>query len=604
MLSCTRLRVSSDTYRVLFITWLTVAVETPARCATCSELTRRGYGVILFDGSGHGETTISVSAETHNTAGYEAVVEYGMSLPWVDESNVGITGHSWGSRQVNAVTNYVNNNTTNHIKAALYCGSGQGLGMDPQESEIYLGALAAVYDEHLNNMEGNGSYDLRTQRNARIQVDYLWPDFSADEVDPEWLAGRGGSAPLEFGEDALVEIGVWYTDEGPVEFDPTAELNVAPGSLIFFHPNTSHEGTVYNKESISYFIQYWQAVLGTPNGVEYMPADQQISQVSKWFSFIGFWTLFLMLFPLINLALKIDFFKKLKKEPAIEGNILSFRSIGGQLQFWGTSIVTVSFALIAFFWICGGDTGGSLYFPGNERWPVTDANKYLLWMMAQGIFNILFYSLINGIQEWRDKKAGREPAGVLTVLLQGSTLMDVFRSALFAGILVFAFWVTVRIGWDVFHTMIRFSLLPAWMNPVQVWPFPYARIWIIARYMPFFMIAWVPMSIGLSGSCYKDVPEWLMSILSGIINALPLIIFIVYEYIGFLGPKHNVTNYDMYWLGGMLKTFVLPMFIIPILTRFMYRKTKNVWVATAFNVIFITLFTLNSLIMYWEAVIM
>jgi len=248
MLSCTRLRVSSDTYRVLFITWLTVAVETPARCATCSELTRRGYGVILFDGSGHGETTISVSAETHNTAGYEAVVEYGMSLPWVDESNVGITGHSWGSRQVNAVTNYVNNNTTNHIKAALYCGSGQGLGMDPQESEIYLGALAAVYDEHLNNMEGNGSYDLRTQRNARIQVDYLWPDFSADEVDPEWLAGRGGSAPLEFGEDALVEIGVWYTDEGPVEFDPTAELNVAPGSLIFFHPNTSHEGTVYNKE--------------------------------------------------------------------------------------------------------------------------------------------------------------------------------------------------------------------------------------------------------------------------------------------------------------------------------------------------------------------
>jgi hypothetical protein len=60
----------------------------------------------------------------------------------------------------------------------------------------------------------------------------------------------------------------------------------------------------------------------------------------------------------------------------------------------------------------------------------------------------------------------------------------------------------------------------------------------------------------------------------------------------------------MYWLGGMLKTFVLPMFIIPILTRFMYRKTKNVWVATAFNVIFITLFTLNSLIMYWEAVIM
>ena len=58
------------------------------------------------------------------------------------------------------------------------------------------------------------------------------------------------------------------------------------------------------------------------------------------------------------------------------------------------------------------------------------------------------------------------------------------------------------------------------------------------------------------------IPAIKQSILSGIINALPLIIFIVYEYIGFLGPKHNVTNYDMYWLGGMLKTFVLPSYHI------------------------------------------
>lgn len=571
----------------------------------CAELTRRGYGVVLFDGQGHGESTISLGENTHNTGGFEAALEYGMSLPWVDETNVGITGHSWGSRQVNAVTNYVNSNTRNHIKAALYVGSGQGLGMDPQESEIYLGALAGIYDEHLNNMDGNGSYDLSSQRNARVQADWIWPDFSEDEVDPEWLAGRGGSAPLDFGDDATLEIGSWYTKDGVVPFDPM-QLNVEPGSVIFFNPSTTHEGTVYNEESITYFVQFFQSTLGTPAGVNYIPANEQVSQFSKYFSFIGFCALFLMLFPLFNLVIKMDFFKKLCKtdDSTPDGALPSFRSVKGQTQFWLTSIITVGFALFSFFVICEGDTGGSPYFPGNARWPATYVNHYLLWMMAQGIFNMLFYCLINGVQEWRAKKKGEEAAGMLTVIFRGSTLMDVFRSILFAGILMFAFWGVVRIGWDFFHTTIRYSLVPNWYLPVQIRPFPYSRLLLLPRYLPFFAIAWIPMTVGIAGSRYRDIPEWIQSIISGVLNALPLIIFLVYEYAGFFGPTHNVTNYDIYWLGGMVKTFVIPLFIIGILTRYMYRKTKNVWVAAAFNTLFIAVFTLSSLMLYWDAVIM
>ena len=493
-----------------------------------AEMARRGYGVLLFDGQGHGESSLSLAEPTHNTAGYEAALEYGMSLPWVDEHNVGITGHSWGARQVNATVNHINSNTDNHIKAALYCGSGQGLGIDPQASDIFLGAIAPKYDEFLNDMLGSESYDFSTQRNARVQADWIWPDFSEDEVDSQWLASRGGQAPLDFGDDAYVETNTWYTTDGPVTFG-SSDTEIAPGSVVFFSPNCTHGASIYNSESISYFIQYWQETLGLPNGVAAITPSNQITYFSQYIGLVGFIALFLMLFPLAVLLLKVDFFKVLRKENGMQELALaSFKSVGGQIQFWATNIITLIFSLGSFYWLCYGDTGGSPYFPGNEIWPATYSNHFLLWMMAQGIFAILFYCLINGIQEWRAKKAGQEPAGILTVLLKGSSLNDVFRSVLYAGILMTAFWGLIRIGYDVFGTVFNFSSFLGEQIPTYVYPFPFIRLLILPRYLPFFAIAWIPMTFGLVSSRYRDIPEWVQSLISGFFNILPLVIINIY----------------------------------------------------------------------------
>lgn len=572
---------------------------------SCTEIARRGYGVVLFDGEGHGESTLTLGPNTHNSAGFEAVVEYAMSLGWVDENNIGITGHSWGSRQVNAVVNWMNTNTSNHIKAALYCGSGRGLDMDPQESKIYLGAIAGVYDEHLNNMTGNSSYDFSSQRNARVQCDWVWPEFSTDEVDPSWLAGRGGSAPIDFGSDAEVQMEVWYTSHGIEPYDPASELNVDPGSLVFFNPNVTHEGTVYSPEGVACIISFFQATLGTPNGVKFLPGSNQITQISKYFSFIALISLFLMFFPLFNVLMNTEFFKKLKKgvcddnDPALP----SWHTAKGQIQYWGINLLTLAISLSLFFLICKGDTGDSMYFPASTQYPVTDVNKFLLWMMAVGICNTLLYCVINGVQEWHARRTGKEACGMLTSVLKGSTFMDVFRSVMFAGIMMTAFWGMLRIGMDVFHTTIRFSLLPNWYLPVPMRPYPYARLFLLPRYLPFFIIAWLPTTIGIAGNRYRGISESVQSVINGIFNILPMVIFIVYEYVGFLTEKHNVTDYDIYWLGSQVKSFIIPLFFITLLTRYIYRKTKNVWIASAVNILFITIMPLSSLIMYTDVVI-
>ena len=62
------------------------------------ELTRRGYVVASIDMAGHGESDNAINDLTAGSQGMLAAVEYMMSLPEVDETNVGVTGHSFGNQ--------------------------------------------------------------------------------------------------------------------------------------------------------------------------------------------------------------------------------------------------------------------------------------------------------------------------------------------------------------------------------------------------------------------------------------------------------------------------------------------------------------------------
>ena len=62
------------------------------------ELVRRGFVVISMDMAEHGHSYAAINGLTQESYGALAAVEYAMSLPCVDETKIGVTGHSMGNQ--------------------------------------------------------------------------------------------------------------------------------------------------------------------------------------------------------------------------------------------------------------------------------------------------------------------------------------------------------------------------------------------------------------------------------------------------------------------------------------------------------------------------
>jgi len=103
--------------------------------ALYTELSRRGYVVVAVDKAGEGNSDLSADGYTAGSAGMEAIIEYVMSLPYVDEKRVGISGHSNGNKFLIIAMNRINLETRNHISAFLM---GQGTGFLPRLQEGVL----------------------------------------------------------------------------------------------------------------------------------------------------------------------------------------------------------------------------------------------------------------------------------------------------------------------------------------------------------------------------------------------------------------------------------------------------------------------------------
>ena len=116
------------------------------------ELARRGYVVLTMDLHGHGNSESLPSDELYEGAvGVDGAVQLVASLPYVDTSRIGITGHSSGGTAANmAVT--IDNEREEPLIAALFqqaadwqddtCGDHSG-----EYGSRSVGIIASEYDD-------------------------------------------------------------------------------------------------------------------------------------------------------------------------------------------------------------------------------------------------------------------------------------------------------------------------------------------------------------------------------------------------------------------------------------------------------------------------
>ena len=161
------------------------------------ELARRGYVVVTIDASGHGRSDYAIGALTHDSYGMEAAAEYAMSLDYVDNSKIGVTGHSMGNSScVNTILAVNTEGANNHI-AAWMEGAGT-MGAFSMTSESAKGLIWGISCDKNDEFDTvyTSSYTFLTSDLAKGFVKLVYPEFN------EGRDSRGviGLRPMETSE--------------------------------------------------------------------------------------------------------------------------------------------------------------------------------------------------------------------------------------------------------------------------------------------------------------------------------------------------------------------------------------------------------------------
>ena len=127
------------------------------------ELARRGYVVIALDMHGHGNTEATYQADLYNGAvGVDAAVQLIASLPYVDTTRIGVTGHSSGGTAANMAVEIDNSRETPLIAAVLQQAGDWQDDTGGDHSGDYgsrdVGIIASEYDDfYFGTYDENGN---------------------------------------------------------------------------------------------------------------------------------------------------------------------------------------------------------------------------------------------------------------------------------------------------------------------------------------------------------------------------------------------------------------------------------------------------------------
>lgn len=257
------------------------------------ELTRRGFVVVAMDMAGHGYTDQTVDTLTHGSLGAEAAVEYAMSLGCVDETSVGITGHSTGGN-ASATTVTLLNTEDSQQRITGYvpqCGTMGLTQVPPQALEGVITTVGVSYYDEFDTVYFD-SPNILTNDTGKLFISLVYPEFN---------------------DDAIVE-GQWYTPEGKVDAPQEGQAIAEETAICLYNPRITHPMFHFTKTGTGIVINGFYAAFGTPSGAEFISADNQVWPVMVAFQVLGLLGFFALAFPLVDILSGTRVFAGIKRK--------------------------------------------------------------------------------------------------------------------------------------------------------------------------------------------------------------------------------------------------------------------------------------------------
>lgn len=506
------------------------------------ELARRGFVVLAIDQPCHGDS--QVMAVRNADGVYQGVLALSR-MPFVDVSRIGITGHSMGGGSCNSAVAEDNENGTNLISAVLLnCADATYKDADGNFANIYgsrdVAILAAQYDEFFHK--------------------YTDESGVAREA-PYFLQGINSQSFLNFGVDPTgLEARTAYTVY-------TETIDGEEAVRVIYNPDIIHPWSHFSAKATASVAEFFSMTLGAPNP---LPGNDQVWQWKEAFNFVGLlgFVVFICAFSILMVYTPV--FSSLRAAEPVQPAKLADGK--GKLWFWLSLAAGALFSMLIYRWIL--KTGTSM------KVSQTEAMGLGLWSTLCGVFTILsmvvFYYCYG-------KKRGLN-LEALGVKISGKKLG---LTVLLAVIVVAVSYGCVFVADYFFYADFRI-----WTLAIKAFEVP------ILKYLPYgllFVTFYVASSVANNCFNYNEIggKSWINTIIVALMTALPALILPWIQYITYYSTG------AMKWPGSAMHVlWLFPIVLIllgsVVISRVIYKATKNPYLPGIINAIIVALLTITN----------
>ncbi len=514
------------------------------------ELARRGFVVLAIDQPDHGDSDVTPDFFILAPDGvYQGALALSR-MPFVDTARIGVTGHSMGSWSVNAAIQADNLNETPLIAAALiHCNDPLYQDADGNFANPYgsrdVGVISAIYDEFFGTSVSTDGKPLSS---------------------PYFMETATAQTFLNFGRNpAESEVRQAYT-EYREDVDGKDTLR------IVYRPPIIHPWSHFSARSESYICDFFSKTLGAPNPID---PSNQVWQWKEAFNFVGVIGLVLFLCSFTTLLVFTPTFACLRADETVKP--MPVKDKTGKLWFWLSLAAGAVFGSLVYLTLV--NMGNSMAVAQGE------AMGLGLWSTACGLFTILSmaaYYFAYG------KKNGLDLAERGVKL----SLKKLGLSALLALIVV-----TVAYGLVFVEDYFFLADFRLWTLAIKAFELP------ILRYLPYvllFFTYYIAISVATNCFNYNDIGGKANGVICAVFAALPAVILPAIQYGTYYSTNHMMwyqrtmadPNYPMYVLW--LFPIILILFGSTLITRVIYKHTKNPYIAGIINALIVGLLTITN----------
>ena len=587
------------------------------------EIARRGYVVLNVDAYGYGMSEMPVNDDSGQDkdnfdskltpGGMLDALNFVRTLEFVDQTRIGMAGHSAGSRRTASAAmldcGYLTLNDL--LINVLYDDFGQEF----TEEEIKMNADELAKDR-LNDDQLSHYMDIKeetelwyntrmkalcligssaekisliqtvlvggheVQRNCQVNfgiVTGYW-DFNYIEY-PEW---ETTTEAWHTGSES-VERETWYIiDDVNATSEKVGLINEASiltnddfreavdnrATRIACYHYESHSKNFFSAQTASDIVSYFEQTLGY-NGGELgdssatpLASDNIVFFWREAFNFAATLSMICFLFPLTALILKTNWFAGCQGsvKPLPAGSI-------SKKRYWLFNGVTVILTFAAMYYV------NSLFAPGLP----TSAGLPLFsswWLTVIFLAIMAVCSVILVLVYWRLDKAtiGTTALENLNIKLK---IRSILKSILLSIILLMAAYGTLMLVEYMFGEDFRLWMMVFTEMKAELW----ALVWKFALMMfPSFLL----IGAATNYTVRTDIPEWLDTLIAVVVNSLGVWLLCLVNYISYAGSNALFSNFTSSY--GFIIFVPLTVYV----TRKMYKVTNNIWIAAALNALLLS----------------